>query len=258
VGPAAGYCVTAERRGPHVVTAPVSVVVITKDEERNIERCLSSVRWAAERVVVDCGSTDRTVELAASLGTRVFQRPWPGYGPQKNFGIEQATQPWILSIDADEEVTPALGAEIQQIVSRDGPEAAFRLYRPTYFMGTPLRHYGRVRRDPGQIRLFRKDLGRFNRRRVHETVEVEGPIGWLHAPLLHYSYPSLRRYWTKIHRYAELEAAERAGRAAPVGNRWLRAAGKLAWMLLVRRGIFDGPPAWLWIAGQAYQEWLAT
>jgi glycosyltransferase involved in cell wall biosynthesis len=235
------------------------VIVITHNEERNLARCLASVQWAAERIVVDADSTDRTRQVASTLGAHVFQRPWSGYGPQKNFGIEQATQPWILSIDADEEVPPALALEIQQVASAVGiAPGAYRLHRPTFFLGKPLGHYGRATNDPGFIRLFRKDAGRFDSRLVHETVQVRATVGWLEHPLLHHSYPNLASYWTKIHRYARLEGRERAGRPAAWGNRWVRAAGKLAWMLVVRRGILDGPPAWVWIAGQAYQEWLTV
>jgi glycosyltransferase involved in cell wall biosynthesis len=243
---------------PTAVNVPVSVVVITRDEERNIVRCLSSVEWARERIVVDSGSSDRTAQLAQELGARVFQHSWAGYGPQKNFGIAQATQRWILSIDADEEVTPQLACEIEQRLACDTPLVAFRLHRPTFFLGRPLRHYGRAPADPGQVRLFRKDSGRFDHRMVHETVKVSGPVGWLTAPLLHHSYPSVGTYWAKIHRYARLEALERANRRPNWWGRLVRATGKLVWMLLVRHGIFDGPPAWLWIAGQAYQEWLTA
>jgi hypothetical protein len=155
-------------------------------------------------------------------------------------------------------VTSTLAIEIEQVIAGTTPYAAFRLYRPTFFMRTALRHYGRAPVEPGQIRLFRKDAGRFNDRMVHETVQVQCAVGWLHAPLLHYSYPTLHAYWTKIHRYARLETQERARQRAARPGRTVRAAGKLVWMLIIRGGILDGPPAWLWIAGQAYQEWLST
>jgi glycosyltransferase involved in cell wall biosynthesis len=232
------------------------VVVIAQDEEHNIVRCLKSVQWAREIIVVDAGSLDRTPDRAQESGARVYRCPWLGYGPQKNFGIDRATQPWILSIDADEEVTSALATEIQQTLSAGVAQTAFRLHRPTFYMGTPLRHYGRAVRDPGHIRLFRNGAGRFNCRLVHETVKVSGEVGWLAAPLLHHSYARPRTYWRKIHHYAALEARERAASGWAGGNRWIRAAGKFGWMLVVRRGLLDGLPACLWIAGQAYQEWL--
>ncbi len=242
------------------MTAPVSVVVITKDEERSIERCLTSVTWAAETLVVDAYSSDRTAELAQGLGARVIQREWPGYARQKNFGIAQVTQPWVLSLDADEQVTPALAAEIEEAVRRGPTEAAFRVFVPTYFLGRPLHHYGRAPHEPGHVRLFRTGRAWFEDRPVHECLKVDGAVGTLRAPILHYSYPSpaLRSYWRKIHHYAALEAQDRAAHAPVWGNRWTRAAGKLAWMLFWRRGLLDGPYAWIWIIGQAYQEWLVT
>jgi hypothetical protein len=163
-----------------------------------------------------------------------------------------------LSIDADEEVTPALASEIRETLKNDIDCPAYRVHVPTLLLGKPLGHYGRASTDPGHIRLFRKNAGRFDGRRVHETIQVTGPVGWLQAPLLHHCYPSVLTYWRKIHRYAHLEACERGARGHSRGNRWLRAAGKLGWMLLVRRGLLDGPHAWLWIAGQAYQEWLTV
>jgi (heptosyl)LPS beta-1,4-glucosyltransferase len=237
---------------------PISVVVITKDEEQNIERCLNSVSWAAETIVVDANSQDRTADLARNLGAQVIQRTWPGYAPQKNFGIGLATQPWILSLDADEEVSPPLAVEIERTIASSSPHAAYRVFRPTYFLGRPLRHYGRAPRDPGQVRLFRQGMARFADRRVHESLEVSGSVGALEGPMVHYSYPApaLPNYWAKIHRYASFEAEDRAAGDSSLGNRWARAAGKLAWMLVWRRGLLDGPRAWIWILGQAYQEWL--
>jgi glycosyltransferase involved in cell wall biosynthesis len=242
--------------GSRSLTAPVSVVVITRNEEANIGRCLASVRWAAEVIVVDAESSDCTAKIAGQSGARVLNREWSGFSPQKNFGIEQATQPWVFSLDADEVVTPALAKEIEKTLLQPQYNA-YRLFRPTYFMGRALRHYGRGA-EPGHLRLFRRWAGRFDSRLVHESVRVAGPIGTLRAPLLHYSYPSVRSYWRKIHQYAPLEAQERLLNGSPRGGRWVRGLGKFGWMLILRHGIIDGPHAWIWIAGQAYQEWLAT
>jgi len=239
------------------VTIPLSVVVITKDEERTIERCLRSVDWAAERVVVDAMSEDRTTEVATRMGACVISRSWPGYGPQKNYGVSMTRENWILNLDADEVATPELAAEIGAELAAPRFDA-YRLLVPTYFLGKPLRHYGRAGVDPGHIRLFRKDRARFSERAVHEVVEVRGTVGELRSPLLHYSYPTLGSYWKKIHRYASLEAQVRRSEGVPRGGPLFRAVGKAGWMLLWRRGIAHGPAACLWIAGQAYQEWLTT
>lgn len=241
--------------------APVSAVIVACNEEHHIERCLSSVAWAAETIVVDAFSQDRTAELAEQMGARVIRREWPGYAAQKNFAIAQATQPWVLNLDADEQVTPALAAEIQMTLARsEVSEAAFRLRIPLYFLGRELGHYGRTPRHAGHIRLFRNGKARFDSAVVHERALVDGPVGVLQATVFHDSYPdpAIRSYWGKIHRYARLEAWERLRSGSRRGNRCFRAVGKLAWMLVLRRGLFHGPRAWIWIAGQAYQEWLTT
>jgi glycosyltransferase involved in cell wall biosynthesis len=240
-------------------TIPLSVVVIAQNEERMIQKCLDSVDWAAERIVVDGYSHDQTAELASRAGALVLQRTWSGFADQKSYGLRQATQPWILSLDADEQVTPSLAAEVRNVIASERQEAAFRIRIPLYFMGRELGHYGRTRSDPGEIKLFRRGRGRFDSAIVHERVVVDGEVGSLSGKILNDSYPdpALRSYRRKIHRYAELEAQQRA-RSGRTGNRWIRAAGKLAWMLFMRRGILDGPRAWIWISGQGYMEWLVT
>ena len=252
-----GRQATSEAARPSA-TAPVSVVVITKDELQHIERCLKSVQWTSEILVIDARSVDGTPTLAEKLGARVITRDWPGYAQQKNYGIGQATEPWILNLDADEEVSPQLAEQIAEVVGSVNASTGYRLQRITYFLGQPLHHYGRARRDPGQLRLFRQGHGRFVDRVVHERLEVDGSVGSLPAPLLHHCYPTFGTYWQKIHRYAKLEAQDRAVHGKSKGVPILRAVGKLGWMLVFRRGLLHGPKAWLWIAGQSYQEWLTT
>ena len=153
-----------------------------------------------------------------------------------------------------------LATEIRDLVSKgDRNEAAFSALVPLRFMGRELGHYGRLRNDPGQVRLFRRGRAQFDDAIVHERLMVDGEVGWLSGKVFHDSYPepALRNYWKKIHRYAELEARQRA-LSEKSGSRWVRAIGKLGWMLLIRGGVLDGPAAWIWIAGQAYQEWLVT
>lgn len=241
------------------MSVPLSVAIITKNEEKNIARCLESVAWAQDRVVVDAHSTDSTVRIAESLGARVFLREWDGYSAQKSFAAAQATQQWVLSLDADEIVTPELAAEIERVLKANPEESAFSIRIPLYFLGRQLGQYGRARHDPGHVRLFRKTDGRFNGRVLHEAVVVSGSIGMLTSPIFHDSYPEgVRTYWRKIHHYARLEASARIAESRTPGHPWLRAFGRLGWQLVARRGILHGPAAWIWIAGQAYQEWLTT
>jgi glycosyltransferase involved in cell wall biosynthesis len=241
------------------MSLPLSVAVITKNEESNIARCLESVAWAPDRVVVDAYSTDATVRIAESLGARVFLREWEGYAAQKSFAAAQANQEWVLSLDADEVVTPELATEIEHVLKADPEEAAFSIHIPLYFLGRQLGHYGRARRDPGHVRLFRKVDARFDGRVVHEAVIVSGSVGMLTSPIFHDSYPEgMRSYRRKIRHYARLEAMARVAEGRTPGHPWLRAFGRLGWQLFARRGLLHGPAAWVWIAGQAYQEWLTT
>jgi glycosyltransferase involved in cell wall biosynthesis len=241
------------------MSIPLSVAIITKDEERNIARCLESVAWAPDRVVVDAHSNDATVRIAESLGARVFVREWEGYAAQKSFAAAQAKEPWVLSLDADEVVTPELAAEVARVLEADPKEGAFSIQIPLYFLGRQLGHYGRSRRNPGHVRLFRTKDARFDGRLVHEAVIVNGSIGMLTSPIFHDSYPDgMRSYWRKIHHYARLEARVRIAEGWTPGHPWLRAVGRLGWQLVARKGLLHGPAAWVWISGQAYQEWLTT
>jgi len=153
----------------------ISVVIITKNEEANIERCLRSVDWADEIIVLDSGSTDRTVEISQELGARVsVTADWPGFGPQKNRALEQATGDWVLSLDADEWVTPDLREEILNVIS--GPEGAvgFRVPRLSSFCGRFMRHSGWW---PDYVtRLFRRGAAKFSDDVVHERVIAEGKV----------------------------------------------------------------------------------
>ena len=194
---------------------PLSVVIIAKNEEKNIRRCLESVAWASEIVIVDSGSTDRTTEIAREYGANVFDRPWNGYGAAKKEAVNRAAGDWILSIDADEEVSPELKDEIQQILSGDLPHAGYFINRKTMFLGRWIKHCGWY---PDYIlRLFRKSKGDFNDAVVHEKVVVEGDTGYLKSDLLHYSYPSLEDYFRKFSWYTTLGAEEAARRGVKAG-----------------------------------------
>ena len=178
----------------------LSVVLIALNEAENLPRTLESVRWAQEIVILDSGSTDATLEIAGRFGARVFQEPWKGFGPQKNSAISHATGDWVLSLDADEEVSPALAAEIQALLAGDPPFSAYRIPRLNHFLGRPLRHGG-YWPDP-KLRLFRRGAARFEDRPVHEAMQSTGPIATLENPLLHHCYASLEDYIEHMNRYS--------------------------------------------------------
>jgi len=195
----------------------LSCVVITRNEEANIQDCLASVSWATERIVVDAESSDRTADFARAGGARVFVRPWPGFGAQKNFGMEQASSDWILIVDADERVPQPLHAEIlSRIVQwKPGDPVAYEIPRKNWFYGAWVRHAG-VYPDY-QIRLFRRGRARYNDVPVHENLIVEGPIGKLLNPFEHYTERRIRDHFRKFGLYTTLAAKEKSKSMQRVG-----------------------------------------
>lgn len=218
----------------------LSVILITKNEERHLQACLESVRFADEIIVVDSGSTDRSVEIAQNFGAKVSQTSdWPGFGPQKNRALALATQPWVLSIDADERVTPELQAEIVQVI-RAGQYQAFDIPRLSKFCGKPIRHSGWW--PDYVLRLFKRQAGRFTDALVHEKVQTQAPVAKLKCWLLHDPYENLDALITKINRYSGEAATAMAARGKRVGVAGL--LGHSMWtfirIYIIRRGFLDG------------------
>jgi len=195
----------------------LSVVVIAKNEERNIARSLESVKWADEIILVDGLSTDRTREIAIQHGAQVYSLPWQGYGHAKREGVSRARGSWILSLDADEEVSPELADEIKYELANGTSCAGFYLPRKTNFLGRWILHSGWYP-DP-VLRLFRKSHGNFSDVVVHEQVLLDGIVGHLKGELRHYSFPNLEHYLEKFNRYTTLGAEEACRRGMTA--RWL-------------------------------------
>ncbi|MDN5843404.1 MAG: glycosyltransferase family 2 protein [Alcaligenaceae bacterium] len=218
----------------------LSVIIITKNEAAHIGACIDSISFADEIIVVDSGSTDDTCEIAAARGACVMVTDdWPGFGPQKNRALDLATKDWVLSIDADERVTPELAQIIQTELATPRADA-FRIARLSNFCGRWIRHSGwwpdRV------LRLFRRGSGRFKDVAVHESVIAQGEVAVLDGHFLHYPYASLEVFIDKINHYST-EAAQilhQKGRRTSVAG----ACGHAAWTFvrhyIVRRGFLDG------------------
>ncbi len=190
-------------------TLPLSVVIIAYNEERIIERTLKAISsLASEIILVDSGSTDKTIETAKQYGAQCHYQQWLGYAAQKNFALSLASQEWILSLDADEIVSQDLAKEITNLLNardsqlRDG----YHIPRLLYIGDAPLKHGGFY--PDAQLRLFKKGKGKFVERKVHESVQVEGSAGRLNSPLLHYSYTDFDHYASTLDRYAQLSAEE--------------------------------------------------
>jgi glycosyltransferase involved in cell wall biosynthesis len=227
----------------------LSVALITRNEAANLPRTLASVRWAGEIVVVDSGSTDATLDLARDAGARVFEESWKGFAAQKNSAIAHSTGDWILSLDADEEVSPELAQEIQALLAGESAISAWRVPRLNHFLGRPLRHGG-YWPDP-KLRLFRRGAARFAERPVHETMEMIGEadalVGRLKGPLIHHCYPTLSDYIEHMNCYSSIAAESLAssGRARAswlwlAWNALLNPAATFLYNYVFRLGFLDG------------------
>jgi len=226
----------------------ISLVLITLNAGRYLRRILSSVSFASEIIVVDSGSTDSTLQICRESGARIFKKAWTSYARQKNYAIEQAESPWILSLDADEVLSPELAGEISKL-QESAPYAGYKIPRLNHYFGRALRHGGQY--PDFQLRLFRKDRGRFNDRPIHESVIVSGAIGQLRGEMLHYSYGTIDEYFSKFNRYTELEAQRLAGQEGRPGAVSIAAALLVKpWLKFIRRyffklGFLDGVPGLL-------------
>lgn len=237
--------------------ARLSVVVVTKDEEECLRRCLESAAWADELVVVDGESHDKTLEIAREFTDRVYSRTWPGFAAQKNFALAQATGDWILSLDADEEVSAELREEIAGVLVQ-GDRAGYRVPRRNVFWGRWIRHGGLY--PDWQLRLFRRGRGRFVERAVHESIVVDGEVGRLRGPLVHRSYENVSEFVIRSDRYSSLAAEEwvRSGRRARLADLVLAPAGRFLSMYVVRRGFLDGWRGFLLAVLYAYYVFIRS
>lgn len=184
----------------------LTVTVITRDEADHLDGCLASVAWADEIVVVDSRSTDDTVAIARRHGVRVEVRDWPGYGAQRNYAASAATHDWILSIDADERVTPELAAEIQRLLGSDPPRRGYRVPRVAWYLGRWMR--GTDWYPDYQLRLYDRRAARWNDRRVHESITLDGEAGRLRHELQHFPYHDISDHLSTIDRYTTLAAQQ--------------------------------------------------
>jgi glycosyltransferase involved in cell wall biosynthesis len=233
------------------MTSPVlSVIVITKNEAHNIAGCLASVDFADEWIVVDSGSSDRTREIAASMGAQVVLREdWAGFGPQKNRALALAHGTWVFSIDADERVSPALAASIRAVVRdstspspQEGGQSpvGYELSRLSRFCGQWMRHGDWY---PDRVlRLFRRSAGRFTEDRVHERLVVDGPVARLDGELLHDTMPDLDDALEKMNRYTTGRARDRvlAGRRGGLRAALLHGFWAFVRTYVLKRGFLDG------------------
>jgi len=241
------------------VTGPrLSVAVIALNEAHRLRRCLESVAWADELVVVDAESSDKTVQVAREFTDRVVVRPWAGFAAQKNFALDQCAGQWILSLDADEEAGPELRAEIMATVSDARARDGYAVRRQNVFLDRWIRHGGLY--PDWQVRLFRRGRGRFVERAVHESVAVTGTVGRLSGHLVHRSYEGVSDFIERANRYSSLAAEQliREGHRVGAGELILRPLGRFLSMYVVKSGFLDGRRGLLLASLYAYYVFMRS
>ncbi len=219
----------------------LAVIIVARDEEDRIEKCLRSVLWAGERVVVvDDSTSDATAKRAAPLATEVLIRPWEGFVASRQFALSRTRAPWILWLDADEAVSPELARSIRKAVRDPRDRAAFRIRRLNHYMGRVVRH-GAWSGDR-VVRLFRRDRAEFRGRLVHESLSIEGGVGELEGPLHHTSYRDLTHHWRKMGEWADLWCAQsiRDGKSASLLDPLVRPGIRFLKGYILKGGFLDG------------------
>jgi glycosyltransferase involved in cell wall biosynthesis len=219
--------------------AGLSIIIITKNEALNIRECLESVKWADEIIVVDSGSTDETVAICREYTSHVYSHDWPGFGMQKNRALDYAARDWVLSLDADERVTPELRLEIEATM-RDGKAQGYEIPRLSSFCGRYMRHSGWY---PDYVtRLFLRNKGRFTNDLVHERVVISGVVGRLTNNLLHESFRDLQQLLAKMNHYssAGAEMLGRKGRDATLSQAIFHGLWAFIRSYFIRAGFLDG------------------
>ncbi len=220
---------------------PISVCIITYNEEKNIRRCLESVKWADEIIIIDSKSTDRTVEICREYTDKIILRDFPGHIEQKNFALDQATHHWVFCIDADEEVNPYLRDEIKNVLEDSNPgKTGFYVSRKTEYLGEWVT-YGRWYPDY-KLRLFDRRYGRWGGENPHDRVELKGETGRLRGELLHRTYRDLSHHLDVINKYTTIAANQKYARRIkfPILHAVFSSAFYFFDSYIIRKGIFHG------------------
>lgn len=218
---------------------PASVVIATKNEERNIEDALRSVNSFAEIIVIDDFSTDSTLSIARKYTDKIFQIRWQGFAKQKQSGIDRASMPWVLVLDADERVTDALHAEISAVIENPAC-SAYYIPRKNFFLGRWIRHSGWW--PDYTLRLFKKDAARMEQREVHEKITADGKTACCRNPMEHYTYRSISEYIKKMDTYSTLAAKElhQEGKSFRLYKLIIKPPATFLRMFVLQQGCRDG------------------
>jgi glycosyltransferase involved in cell wall biosynthesis len=237
----------------------ISAAIITKDEEKNIGRCLGSLGWVDEIVVVDSGSTDRTLDICREHGCKIIKTDWLGFGPTKQLAIDAVSNDWVLSIDADEEVTPQLALEIQETLFRADILDGYKIRWLSMYLGKWIRHSGWNKQY--KPKLFNRNRGRFTDAVAHETVTIDGRVGRLENPLRHYTFPDLAAVERKVEDQIEWgsQVLDQKGVRPSRLNAYTHATWSFLRTYLIGAGFLDGRTGFVLARNQArivYNKYL--
>ncbi len=234
---------------------PLSLVIITLNEERNIERCIRSVPFASDIVVVDSGSQDRTCEIATSLGARVFQQSWLGYGPQKKWATEKAQFDWVLSLDADEALSLELSQEIQSQFRNLDPKVGYEIPRKSFHLGRWILHGGWY--PDFQLRLYHRQFSNWPDSQIHERVQSP-TVQKLQSPLLHYVFKDLADQVRTNNHYSSLLSGKdvQSGKRFSLFKLIVKPWTKFIECYFLKLGFLDGLPGFIIAVSAGYSIFL--
>ncbi len=222
------------------MTAKLTIIIPTFNEERNIREAYASASWADEVMVVDSFSKDATPAIARELGARVLEHEYVNSATQKNWAIPQSSHEWVMILDADERIPAALRDEIRAFIDSPGADAGMRIFRANHFMGKPIRHCGW--QDDSVLRVFPRDRGRYMDREVHADVVLDGPVRVARNRMLHYTFDSFAQYMRKFDQYTTWAAGDRGRTTRRVGvvQLVLRPGWRFLKQYVLRLGFLDG------------------
>ena len=220
----------------------LSVVIITKNEQDNVKKCLESIKWANEVIILDSGSADKTVEICKHYTNQVYSTDWPGFGIQKQRALDLSTGDWVLSIDADEIVSLQLKNEILEKIKSKSNVDAYLIPRLSWYQGKCIRHSGWY--PDYVLRLAKRSTARFTPDKVHERLKVSGTVGKLSSDILHYPYRNISHHIQKMNTYSSLSAEQMFAQGRKVN--WILVILKPSFAFfrayILKQGFLDGWP----------------
>jgi glycosyltransferase involved in cell wall biosynthesis len=235
----------------------ISAAIITFNEEKNIRDCLESIKWIEEIIIVDSFSTDRTVDICKEYTQKIFQREWPGHVRQKQFALEQAQGEWILSLDADERLSPEAAEEMKKEIFDDVPDIdGFRFPRHSYYLGRWINHGGWY--PDCKLRLIRKGKGRWGGRDPHDKIIADGPTKPLKGEILHYVYDNLSHQLETVNSFSTISAEQwnKEGKKFNLFLIFLRPPIRFLEMYVWKKGFLDGFPGFVIAMASAFYVFL--